>query len=202
MKTKISFTFALVVGLGLAISQAQAAPRSKKTAVAPATTAEKPVSTSQAAPARAGMPAFDRFGVGFATLRSLTGGSGGAPVLIDFQGVSTWVEFSSIHSAQLALSIPSTGPFAMAGTLAYRLNLHGTNSNGFHAGLGTTMGGYGGAFYINIHPMLGFQFTPANLNNILLSFDGGPNFQIADGNFNFNFNALSAQLGFAIHYLF
>lgn len=175
---------------------ANAAEKSKKPATKPAAT-----ETTETKPSESKSNGLtldvNRVGLGFATFNNIGGTS---------TAISAWTDISSDLSAQILLAIGGTSPFEFGIGGFARKTLFGGLMNGFHVGggfhLGTLNLGGSAKFYVSMVPIFGFHFTWPGTNNIGLSFDGGPNFSIIDGNFNFSTSALSPLFGLNIHYFF
>ncbi len=144
-----------------------------------------------------------RVGLGFATY----GGALTAP-----GSLSAWIDFNSTNSIQIFTSIGSSSPFTFGIGAAYRYTLLGAQDDGMHIGIGFNLGTAAGAaaaaaagttFFMQIVPVAGFHFSlGGHVNNIQLSFDGGPSFMVTPSPFQLTMGALSAHFGAAIHYFF
>jgi len=199
MKKHTFVSLALVVGL-VSSTAALAKDRSKSSS-------HDAANASSSAPARGSMASSSgemRIGVGFTTINN---------------GASVWIDLNDKHSLQGSLGLTQTSPFNFSFGAIYRATLHGSQKNGFHVGggfdLGTTSSaaaaniaaaaaGGGSKFFINIRPLAGFHFSWPGAEYILLSVDGGPNFAVNDGSFNFSFGPAStgSLIGMSVHYMF
>ena len=138
-------------------------------------------------------------GLGFATF-SFVGSTTTA--------LSAWKNWNNKDSSQAFLAVGDTSPFSFGIGGAFRHTISGNETNGFHIGAGVNLSTYhntnvdNSKLYFNITPLGGFHFEIPNLSHILLSLDGGPAFNLQDGDFHFGIKSLSAAMGLAVHYMF
>ncbi len=138
-----------------------------------------------------------RFGLGFTTI--IIGDT--TPAL------SGQLDMSEKDTLQFILGVESSSPFNFGVGSAYKRTVSGGQLSGFHLGggfnLGTrTVGAKPDAFYLNLSPLAGFHFAIPGVSQLLISADGGPIFQILDGNFNFVLSQASTILGLSVHWFF
>lgn len=185
--------------------------KSHKHSAAPATapvSSEHTKSALEASSVSSSAP--KRFGLGLQTLNGSVGGSMAA--------VSGLIEIDSLTNIQAFATIGSTSPFQFGVGGAARRTVSGNEHAGFHVGgliaLGTLAAGStttisssgkvsssaSTKFFINFTALGGVHFQIPGVEKVLVSFDGGPNLAIFDGNTNFSIDALSPFLGFNIHY--
>jgi hypothetical protein len=180
-------------------------------------TSEAPVTTSAHAPATidAAEPHYTsrsetRFGLGLASAYNLTASDA---------ALTGWIGLTPKFGIQPLLSVGSTSPFNFAvGALGkYTVAQHG--AGGFHLGGGASFGSIhngntsggllfgnsGGntksGFHMSLAALAGIHYEMPN-TNIMLHFDGGANFGLADGNTDFNLGAIGGLLGASVIYVF
>jgi hypothetical protein len=137
-----------------------------------------------------------RMGLGLTTLNMI----GTSPAF------SAWMELNPSDSVQGFVGIPSTSPFQFGVGGGYRHIISGTQATGLHVGGGLNFGTIqqraNEPFFFAISALAGLHFGLPNLKEIGASLDGGANFTVIDGNFNFSLTGLSPSLGLSIHYFF
>lgn len=186
--------FSAILGLFVSGSALWAAPPAKRApAAAPSATAraDEPVRSR-----------FSRLGLGLSTIS--VGNASSA--------FSIWGDIDTKKSFQGLFAIGSTDPFQFGVGGALRFTVSGNQATGFHLGGGLNLGsianpnaaatGSATAFYIVIQPLAGIHFSLPSLSNIQLSLDGGPSFQVVDGDFQLGIGGLSSALGLSVHYFF
>jgi hypothetical protein len=150
-----------------------------------------------------------RYGLGLASAYNLTASDA---------ALTGWIGLTPKFGIQPLLSIGSTSPFNIsAGALAkYTVAQHG--AGGFHLGGGMSLGSIhdrprnGGLLFGNVSgtksgfnmaltALAGVHYEMPN-TNIVLHFDGGANFGLADGDTDFNLGAVGGLLGASIIYIF
>jgi len=146
---------------------------------------------------------ISRKGLGFAT-----GNFGG----VSSAAFSFWADLDNFNSLQALLGFAQSDPLAFGVGGIYRRTIVGSQGQGLHAGGGIELGaapksaravgGSSSAFYVSFAPIVGFHFALPGLSAVQLSLDGGPQFQIADGTFNFALGGLSSAMGLSVHYFF
>lgn len=143
-----------------------------------------------------------RFGMGFATF----GSSGAFPG--NNSALSFWIDFNSKNSLQPFFGVTASDPFSFGVGAIYRYTLSGAQASGFHVGGGFNLGtddngALGNKFFCNIFPVVGLHFNlGSHVNNVALSFDGGPVFHVTPSPFAFRTLPVSALAGASIHYFF
>ncbi len=150
-----------------------------------------------------GASGISRKGLGFAT-----GNFGGT----SSAAFSFWGDLDNFNSIQALLGFAQSDPLAFGVAGIYRHTIVGSQGQGLHAGGGIelgaapksvrTAGGSSSAFYVNFASVVGFHFALPGLSAVQLSLDGGPQFKITDGIFNFALGGLSSAMGLSVHYFF
>jgi hypothetical protein len=176
--------------------------------------AKDSVQTASAAPASTSETYYSshsdiHYGLGFASAYNLTASD---------TALTGWIGLSPKFGIQPLVSIGSTSPFNFSiGALGkYTVAQHG--AGGFHLGgglsvgsihKGTTGGGilFGNSgsmksgFNMGLSALAGLHYEIQN-TNIMLHFDGGANFGLADGDTDFNLATVGGLLGASIIYMF
>lgn len=222
-------SFVLVLGLALAgsvqsVSAQTAQKKSKKTTY----TAKDFIASSSAAPENetqsrrtvaesqthytvATTQSETRYGLGFASAYNLTASS---------TALTGWIGLTPKFGIQPLLSIGSTSPFnfSVGGIGKYTIAQRG--AGGFHLGGGLSVGsihkgastnsgslfGNSGTasksgFNMGLAALAGVHYELPN-TSLVLHFDGGANFGLADGDTDFNLGTVGSLLGASIIYLF
>lgn len=198
MKTQsLVLSLVLVASTLCGTLQAESRPSSKKV---------EPLSRAVSAEGSSGQM---RYGFGFATFGTASIGSSAVSTGVTPGAMSLWIDFTPRMSVQTTFGVNSSSPFTFGWGAIFRSTLQGSQANGFHGGLGFNLGTVGGAaaagtsFFANIFPVLGFHFSLGGaLDNIQLSFDGGPIFAVTPSPFQFTFVPHSALGGASIHWFF
>jgi hypothetical protein len=203
-----ALSFASAVALLPASAQAAKSSHSKKT------TSSDTVETYSAAPASENTVSLHssygpRYGLGFASAYNLTASS---------TAVTGWIGLSPNFGIQPLLSVGSTSPFNFAVGALGKYTIAQRGAGGFHVGggvavgeihKGTTSGGilfgnYGATssgFNMGLSALAGLHYELPG-TSIMLHFDGGANFGLADGDTDFNVATVGGLLGASIIYMF
>lgn len=229
MKSQMIRINTLVLALGLALAgttqsataQTAHSKKSKKSTYTAkdfiASSSASPAAAPQVRPAAVAAPQYEvtthfepRYGLGFASAYNLTASS---------TALTGWIGLTPKFGIQPLLSIGSTSPFnfSVGGIGKYTVAQRG--AAGFHLGgglsvgsihKGTTQGGilFGNSgiptksgFNMGLAALAGVHYELPN-TSLVLHFDGGANFGLADGDSDFNLGTVGSLLGASIIYLF
>lgn len=206
----VCFALSFAMATALLPASAQAAKHSKKT------TSSDAVETYSAAPASESTSTSsfhssygNRYGLGFASAYNLTASS---------TAVTGWIGLSPNFGIQPLLSVGSTSPFNFAVGALGKYTVAQRGAGGFHLGggvavgeihKGTTSGGIlfgnttaaGSGFNMGLTALAGVHYELPG-TSIMLHFDGGANFGLADGDTDFNLATVGGLLGASIIYMF
>jgi hypothetical protein len=143
-----------------------------------------------------------RFAAGYSSLFDFTG---------SLSSVAGALQIGENQLLQVNFAIPYTSPLQFVVGPQYKYTIAKNRLGGFHVGLGAAFGslpkggsayGSGTGFAMSINGLAGIHLAFESAPQIQLHFDGGPVYQLTDGESNFAVKALSPFMGLSVLYFF